>query len=140
MEITKQYLEETRELVVSLLEMAAEIRQLQEQAVSTPEQLFSDVRIQTTKKIDAMADRVVKYADLEELYIKLHRQYLDSFEVVTDAIKSIPVREQIITIRYYLRGETCPEICAALYISRSTFYKRLRNALTHIAEIESTVK
>lgn len=136
MEITKQYLEETRELVVSLLEMAAEIRQLQEQAVSAPGQLFSDVRIQTTKKIDTMADRVVKYADLEELYINLHRQYLERFEMVTDAIRLIPVREQIITIRYYLRGETCPEICDNLYISRSTFYKRLRSALAHIAEID----
>lgn len=86
--------------------------------------------------MDAMADRVVKYADLEELYVNLHRQYLERFEVVTDAIRSIPVREQIITIRYYPRGETCPEICDALYISRSTFYKRLRNALTHIAEID----
>ena len=136
MKVTKGYLEETRELVVSLVEMAAEIRQLQEQAVSTPGPLFSDVRVQTTKKTDAMADRVVKYADLEELYINLHRQYLERFEVVTDAIRSIPVREQIITIRYYLRGETCPEICDALYISRSTFYKRLRNALAHIAEID----
>ncbi len=36
MKVTKGYLEETRELVVSLVEMAAEIRQLQEQAVSTP--------------------------------------------------------------------------------------------------------
>ena len=73
MKVTKGYLEETRELVVSLVEMAAEIRQLQEQAVSTPGQLFSDVRVQTTNKTDAMADRVVKYADLEELYINLHR-------------------------------------------------------------------
>ena len=136
MKVTKGYLEETRELVVSLVEIAAEIRQLQEQAVSTPGQLFSDVRVQTTNKTDAMADRVVKYADLEELYINLHRQYLDRFEAVTDAIKTIPVREQIITIRYYLRGETCPEICDALYISRSTFYNRLRSALTHIAEID----
>lgn len=136
MKVTKGYMEETRELVVSLVEMAAEIRQLQEQAVSTPGQLFSDVRVQTTTKTDAMADRVVKYADLEELYINLHRQYLDRLEVVTDAIKSIPVREQIITIRYYLRGETCPEICGALYISRSTFYNRLRSALMHIAEID----
>lgn len=94
MKVTKGYLEETRELVVSLVEMAAEIRQLQEQAVSTPGQLFSDVRVQTTKKTDAMADRVVKYADLEELYVNLHRQYLDRFEVVTDAIRTIPVREQ----------------------------------------------
>ena len=92
MKVTKGYLEETRELVVSLVEMAAEIRQLQEQAVSTPGQLFSDVRVQTTNKTDAMADRVVKYADLEELYINLHRQYLDRFEAVTDAIKTIPVR------------------------------------------------
>lgn len=136
MKVTKDYLEETREVVVHLREMAEDITRLKEKAVATPSQLFSDVRVQTTKKIDTMADRVVKYADLEELYTRTYDWYLDRHSEIQRVIRTLPFKEQLLVIRYYLGGESVPDVCAALYVCRSTFYRLLRSALAHVAEIE----
>lgn len=136
MTVTKQYLEETKEIVTALQDMADEITRLKEKAVATPAQLFSDVRVQASKKKDAMAERVVKYADLEELYTQTYDRYVDRSSVINRVISPIPFREQLVIIWYYIRGESVPAICDALYISRGTFYKRLRSALAHIADID----
>lgn len=136
MKITKEYLTETREVIVHLKEMAMDITRLKERAVSTPSQLFSDVRVQTSRKTDPMADRVVEYADLEELYARTYSWYLDRNSEIQRAISPLPFREQLVVIWYYLCGETVPEICGKLYICKETFYRYLRKALAHIAEID----
>lgn len=134
MTVTKEYLEETREIVTTLQDMADEITRLKEKAIATPAQLFSDVRVQTTKKTDAMADRIVRYADLEELYTQMYDSYIDRSSVINRAIRSIPFREQLVIILHYIRGESVQDICDVLYIANRTFYRRLHSALAHIAE------
>lgn len=134
--MTKEYLTETREVVIHLRDMAEDIIRLKEKAVATPSQLFSDVRVQTSKKTDIMADRVVAYADLEELYTRTYNWYLDRNSIIQRVIRPLPFKEQLLIIRYYLGGESVPDICGALYMSRGTFYRHLRSALAHIAEID----
>lgn len=69
-----------------------------ERAVSTPSQLFFGVRVQTSRKTDPMADRVVEYADLEELYARTYSWYLDRNSEIQRAISPLPFMEQLMVI------------------------------------------
>lgn len=139
MEITKQYLEETREMHNTLQQIDDKVQEIKDRAVNISPSSFSD-RVQTTKKMDAMADRVVKYSAIENLYMSVYSEYLDRCGEIAEGIQTIPIKEQLIIIAYYLEGESVPDICDRMYISRSTFFHLRKSALVHIEETESTVK
>lgn len=139
MEITKQYLEETREMHSTLQRIDDKVQEIKDRAVNISPSPFSD-RVQTTRKTDAMADRVVKYSALENLYMSVYNEYLDRCGEISEGIQPIPIKEQLIIIAYYLEGESVPDICDRMYISRSTFFQLRRSALAHIAEIGNAVK
>jgi len=71
-----------------------------------------------------MADRVVKYSALENLYMSVYNEYLDRCGIISEGIKLIPFKEQLIVIAYYLEGESVPDICDRMYIPES----ELKNA------------
>lgn len=136
MKVTKEYLAETRKLVVHLREMAEDVTRLKEKAASTPSRVFSNTRVQAGRKTDPMAERVVRYIELEELYTQTYNWFLDRNSEIQSVITGLPFREQLLVIRYYLCGESVPEVCDALCMGRSTFYRYLRSALRHIEEID----
>lgn len=134
MEITKEYLEETREMHTTLQGIDDKIQEIKDRAVNISPSYFSE-RVQTTKKTDAMADRIVKYSALENLYMSVYNEYLDRCGIISEGIRTIPFKEQLIVIAYYLEGESVPDICDRMYISRSTFFRLQKSALTHIATL-----
>ncbi len=134
MEITKEYLEETREMHNTLQGIDDKIQEIKDRAVNISPSPFSE-RVQTSRNVDAMADRVVKYSALENLYMSVYNECLDRCVIISEGIKPIPFKEQLIVIAYYLEGESVPDICDRMHISRSTFFQLRRSALSHIAAL-----
>lgn len=134
MGITREYLEETRKMHTTLQGVDDRIQEIKDRAVNISPESFSE-HVQTSRKTDAMADRVVKYSALENLYMSVYNEYLDRCGKISEGIKTIPLKEQLIIIRYYLEAENVPEICWDMRIARKTFYSLKKSALTYIAAL-----
>lgn len=133
--ITKQYLDETRDMIEVLQDMQDRINEMKDAASSTTAAILDDVKVQTSGKKDRVGGLVTAYVSLEERFDRLSNEYANRTAAIYKASRDFPPKEQAIIYEYYVLGHDMPEIYRKLHVSERTAYRLRQSAIQRLSNI-----
>lgn len=134
--IDKNYLQETRQLVQKMLMLEAQIGDKKGQAYSISSAKYGE-KVSHSKNKDAIADKIVEYADLESVYAELLDEWLNRYKEIYSIVgKTTDFTLHSYIMDYYVNGKTVGHVAFHIGISERHLYRMQTTLIEEFMELQ----
>lgn len=126
--IDAAYLKQIHDLAGYIKRLPLQISQMKDDACGIHSIVYTE-RVQTSRKLDCLSNKVIDYCDKENKYLRCVEQFIELYTLLYRTIKDFDLEQQLFLSMYCFEGKSYEQISQEMNISESTVFRLRRDAL-----------